>query len=141
MDQYELGVTLAVGRIVEFRRQADRWRLASRISGLPGGRHRNKPPGPPRLPGRRGQAGGGVGGTHAAAAVAASGPGGGNHGAAMLIQHQHKPGDFDPGHCRECARRTDPLGHYHRVQREEQAFKEATGGLGGPAATRSGTCG
>jgi hypothetical protein len=46
----------------------------------------------------------------------------------MLIQHQHKPGHFDPGHCRECARKTDLLGHYHRVQREEQAFKEATGG-------------
>jgi hypothetical protein len=22
----------------------------------------------------------------------------------MLIEHQHKPGVFDPGHCRDCAR-------------------------------------
>jgi hypothetical protein len=44
---------------------------------------------------------------------------------AMLIQHQHKPGRFDPGHCRGCARESDLLDHYWRVQREEQAFKEA----------------
>jgi hypothetical protein len=43
----------------------------------------------------------------------------------MLIEHQHKPGVFDPGHCRDCARETDLLDHYWQVQREEQAFKEA----------------
>jgi hypothetical protein len=43
----------------------------------------------------------------------------------MLIEHQHKPGMFDPVHCRDCARETDLLDHYWRVQREEQAFKEA----------------
>ena len=43
----------------------------------------------------------------------------------MLTEHQHKPGDFDPGHCRDCAREADLLDHYHRVQREEQAFKAA----------------
>jgi hypothetical protein len=43
----------------------------------------------------------------------------------MLIEHQHKPGVFDPGHCRDCARETDLLDHYWQVQREEQAFREA----------------
>jgi hypothetical protein len=42
----------------------------------------------------------------------------------MLMEHQHKPGVFDPGHCRGCARETDLLDHYHRVQRQEQAFHE-----------------
>ena len=43
----------------------------------------------------------------------------------MVIQHQHRPGSFDPGHCRGCAHEADLLDHYWRVQREEQAFKEA----------------
>jgi hypothetical protein len=43
----------------------------------------------------------------------------------MLTEHQHTPGRFDPGHCRDCARETDLLDHYHRVQREELAFREA----------------
>jgi len=43
----------------------------------------------------------------------------------MMIQHQHQPGSFDPGHCRSCARQADLLDHYWQVQREEQAFKEA----------------
>jgi hypothetical protein len=43
----------------------------------------------------------------------------------MLIEHQHKPGGFDPGHCRDCARETDLLDHYHRIQREEQTVKQA----------------
>jgi hypothetical protein len=43
----------------------------------------------------------------------------------MLTEHQHKPGEFDPGHCRDCARETDLLDHYHHVQRQERAFKEA----------------
>jgi len=43
----------------------------------------------------------------------------------MLIEHQHKPGVFDPGHCRNCAHAADLLDHYHRVQREEQTVKEA----------------
>jgi hypothetical protein len=42
----------------------------------------------------------------------------------MLTEHQHQPGVFDPGHCRDCARETDLLDHYHRVQRQEQAFHE-----------------
>ena len=45
----------------------------------------------------------------------------------MLLKHQHTPGEFDPGHCRGCARESDLLDHYHRVQREEQAVKEAQG--------------
>jgi hypothetical protein len=43
----------------------------------------------------------------------------------MLIEHQHQPGVFDPGHCRDCARETDLLDHYHHVQRQERAFREA----------------
>jgi hypothetical protein len=42
----------------------------------------------------------------------------------MLIQHQHTPGEFDPGHCQDCARATNLLDHYWRVQREEQALRE-----------------
>ncbi len=43
----------------------------------------------------------------------------------MLTEHQHQPGSFDPGHCRDCAHETDLLDHYHRVQREEQTVKQA----------------
>jgi hypothetical protein len=49
----------------------------------------------------------------------------GRGGLTMLIEHQHKPGGFDPGHCRDCARETDLLDHYHRIQREEQTVKQA----------------
>ena len=59
----------------------------------------------------------------------------------MVTQHQHKPGSFDPGHCRGCAHQADLLDHYWQVQREEQAFKEATGGPGGPTGTPAGRCG
>ena len=41
----------------------------------------------------------------------------------MELEHAHKPGRFDPGHCRDCARETDLLDHYWHVQRQEQAFK------------------
>ena len=43
----------------------------------------------------------------------------------MLIQHQHKPEEFDPGHCRTCARRAGLLDDYDRVQREETRLPEA----------------
>jgi hypothetical protein len=43
----------------------------------------------------------------------------------MLVKHAHPPGRFDPGHCRDCAREADLEDHYWRVQREEQAFREA----------------
>jgi hypothetical protein len=43
----------------------------------------------------------------------------------MLVEHEHRPGVFDPGHCRNCAREADLLDHYWRVQREERAFREA----------------
>ena len=56
MDQHELGVALAVARIVELRRQADRRRLAGRIPDRTTGRHRDRPPGSLRLAGRFGQA-------------------------------------------------------------------------------------
>jgi hypothetical protein len=42
----------------------------------------------------------------------------------MLIQHQHKPEEFDPGHCRACARRTGLLDHCDRVQREETRLQQ-----------------
>jgi hypothetical protein len=43
----------------------------------------------------------------------------------MLTEHQHKPGEFDPGRCRDCARETDLLDHYHHVQHQEQTLKQA----------------
>ena len=43
----------------------------------------------------------------------------------MLIEHQHQPGVFDPGHCRDCAHEADLLDHYHHVQRQEQTLREA----------------
>ena len=54
---------------------------------------------------------------------AAGSPGRG--GTSMLIEHQHQPGAFDPGHCRDCARETDLLDHYHHVQRQEQTLRQA----------------
>ena len=36
----------------------------------------------------------------------------------MLIEHEHRPSVFDPGHCRPCARQAGLLDHDHRVQRE-----------------------
>jgi hypothetical protein len=43
----------------------------------------------------------------------------------MLLDHQHKPGQFDPGHCRECARQTGLLDRYHHMQRQKQTVREA----------------
>jgi hypothetical protein len=42
MDQCTLGVALAVARIAELHRQADRWRLASGLPGRTGGRRRDR---------------------------------------------------------------------------------------------------
>jgi hypothetical protein len=42
----------------------------------------------------------------------------------MLIQHQHKPEEFDPGHCRTCARQAGLLDHFDRVQREETRLRQ-----------------
>jgi hypothetical protein len=111
MDQYELGVALAVERTAELRRQADRWRLASRLPDRTTGRDRDRPPGSLRLAGRRGQA-------------AASGPGRATKEAAMLTQHSHEPGLFDAGHCWACASQAGLLDHYRRVQREEARLQE-----------------
>lgn len=44
---------------------------------------------------------------------------------AMIIQHDHRPGEFDAGHCRACAREAGLLDHYHRVQREERTLQAA----------------
>jgi hypothetical protein len=51
----------------------------------------------------------------------------GHGGTVMLIEHQHKPGEFDPGRCRDCARETGLLDHYRHVQRLEQTLREAHG--------------
>jgi hypothetical protein len=42
----------------------------------------------------------------------------------MLIEHEHKPSKFDPGHCRPCAHQAGLMDHYHRVQREEHRLRE-----------------
>jgi L-aspartate oxidase len=44
---------------------------------------------------------------------------------AMLTNHEHRPGEFDAGHCRACAREAGLLQHYHRVQREEDTLRVA----------------
>jgi hypothetical protein len=119
MDHYELGATLAVERIAELRRQADRRRLASRIPGPTARRHRGRSPGSSRVLGRHGKA--------ADRAIAAGGPGGGTEEGAMLVGHQHKPGMFDAGHCRACARQAGLLDHYWQVQQEEAALRQAHG--------------
>jgi hypothetical protein len=117
MDQYEPGVALAVSRIAELHRQADRWRLASRIPGRTAGHRRSRGPGSPRVLGRHGQA--------ADRMIAASGPGPATEASAMLAQHQHEPGLFDPGHCRACARQAGLLDHYWRVQQQEATLRQA----------------
>ena len=43
----------------------------------------------------------------------------------MLIEHNHMPSVFDPGHCRPCAHQADLGNHYHRVQREETRLRQA----------------
>jgi hypothetical protein len=57
--------------------------------------------GQPRLVGRGGQA--------AERATAASGPGRATEEGAMLVEHEHKPGVFDAGHCWVCARQAGLL--------------------------------
>jgi hypothetical protein len=44
----------------------------------------------------------------------------------MLTQHQHRPGWFDPGHCRVCAHEAGLLDHYRRVQQEEEGLRATT---------------
>jgi alpha-beta hydrolase superfamily lysophospholipase len=41
----------------------------------------------------------------------------------MLTQHLHRPGRFDPGHCRACAHQAGLLDHYRRVQQEEDRLR------------------
>jgi hypothetical protein len=43
----------------------------------------------------------------------------------MITQHDHRPGEFDAGHCRACAGEAGLLDHYHRVQREERTLQAA----------------
>jgi hypothetical protein len=117
MDNFEPGVWMAVAHLAELHHQANRQRLASRIPGRTARRREDKPPGPPRVLGRHGQA--------AEPAAAASGPGRATEEAAMLVGHQHKPGVFDADHCRACARQAGLLDHYRRVQQQEATLREA----------------
>jgi hypothetical protein len=117
MDQYELGVAMAVAHLAELRRQADRRRLASRIPGRTAGRRGDKPQGPSRVLGRHGQA--------AEHTVAAGGPGRGTEEGAMLVGHHHEPGVFDAGHCRACARQAGLLDQYWQVQQQEATLRGA----------------
>jgi ferric-dicitrate binding protein FerR (iron transport regulator) len=43
----------------------------------------------------------------------------------MLVAHQHKPGVFDAGHCRACARQAGLLDHYRQVQQQEATLRGA----------------
>jgi hypothetical protein len=43
----------------------------------------------------------------------------------MLLEHAHRPGAFDPGHCQDCTRETELLDHYRHVQQQERALTEA----------------
>jgi hypothetical protein len=117
MDRYELGVALAVAHLADLHRQADRRRLASRIPGRAAGRREDRPPGPPHVLERHGQA--------AEHTVAAGGPGRVTEEAAMLVEHQHKPGVIDAGHCRACARQAGLLDHDRRVQQQEATLRLA----------------
>ena len=127
MDQYELGVALAVSHLAELRRQADRWRLASRLPDRTTGRHRDRAPGSPWVLGRHHHAADRAGGGRAAAAAVADGPGRATEEAAMLVGHHHDPGAFDADHCRACAPQAGLLDHYRRVQQEEATLGEAHG--------------
>ena len=49
----------------------------------------------------------------------------------MLIEHEHRPSVFDPGHCRPCAHQAGLLDHYHHVQREETRLRQATASANG----------
>jgi hypothetical protein len=124
MDNFEVGVWLAIGNLAELHRQADRRRQASRLPGRTSGRRSDRAPGSPRLPSRPGQAADRTGGSRPAGAAPASGPEPAATEAAMLIQHQHKPEEFDPGHCPICARQAGLLDHYDRVQWEETRLRQ-----------------
>ena len=43
----------------------------------------------------------------------------------MVTQHQHRPGEFDAGHCRACAHEAGLMDHYWRVQQEEDTLRAA----------------
>ena len=49
----------------------------------------------------------------------------------MLIEHNHMPSVFDPGHCRPCAHQAGLLDHYHRMQQEETRLWQARASANG----------
>jgi hypothetical protein len=134
MDHYELGVALAVAHLAELHRQADRRRLASRIPGRTARRHRDSPPGSPRVIGRHGHAAAGAGGGRAVAAAVAGGPGRGTEEGAMLVQHQHEPGVFDPDQCR-----TAPAGRACWTTTTASSTRRSASGK--PIGMHTGRCG
>jgi hypothetical protein len=123
MDQYELGVAMAVPHLSELRRHAERRRLARRIPGRTAGWHRGLASGPPSRAGRHGRAADWAGSGRGAVA-AASGPGPAATEAAILGHNHHEPGMFDAGHCRACAHQAGLLDHYRRVRQEEARLQE-----------------
>ena len=125
MDHYELSMALAMEKIADLRRQADRQRLANRSPSRAAGRRGDRASRSPRLPGRHGQTAAHAGGGRVAAAATASGSGRATTEVAMLL-HDHEPGVFDPGHCRTCARQAGLLDHYDRVQRAETRLRQAS---------------
>jgi hypothetical protein len=59
----------------------------------------------------------------------------------MLTKHQHKPGEFDPGHCQDCAHETSLLDHYWHVHARSGPSRTSTGGPATPTGRPSGPCG
>jgi hypothetical protein len=112
MDQYELGVAMALTHLAELRGHAEQRCLGRRLPGRTADRHGDRAPGSPWVLGRHGQA-----------TARAAGPA--VREAAILVQHHHQPGVFDAGHCQACARQAGLLEHYRRVQQEEAALRQA----------------
>jgi len=111
MDHYELGIALAVAHLAELHPQADRRRLASRIPGRTARRHRDSPPGSPRVIGRQCHAAAGAPGRHprsqpcccTTTSLACS----------------------TPTSAAPAPARAGLLDHYHRVQHQEVRLRQA----------------
>jgi hypothetical protein len=41
-----------------------------------------------------------------------------------MLEHAHRPREFDSGHGQDGARQTNLLDHCRHVQRQERAFKD-----------------
>lgn len=56
----------------------------------------------------------------------------------MLTKHQHKPGEFDPGHCQDCAPETSLLDHYCMCNARSEPSRTSTGEPAAPTGRPSG---